>query len=352
MKIGNAVIGNDRPTYFIADIAANHDGDIERAKKLIELAKEAGADCAKFQHFKASTIVSDKGFKAMAKGSMSHQDKWKKSVFEVYQDASVPLDWTPILKAHCDKVGIEFMTTPYDISYLETLNKYVNAYKIGSGDITWHAFLEKVAAYGKPVLIATGASTLSEVEQAMTVLRKNCKDIVLMQCNTNYTGSIENMHHVNLNVLHEYKKRFPDVILGLSDHTPGCVTVLGAVALGARVVEKHFTDDVNRTGPDHGFSMTPKTWREMVDQTRLLEASLGDGIKRVEQNERDTVVVQRRCLRAATDLKAGTVLSADHLHVLRPAPHDAIFPQYTPAVIGKTLKRDIAAGEHFTWSHV
>jgi len=352
MNIGNTVINHHSPTYFIADIAANHDGDIERAKKLIELAKTAGADCAKFQHFKASTIVSDKGFKDMKKGSMSHQDKWKKSVFEVYQDASVPLDWTPILKAHCDKVGIEFMTTPYDVDYLETLNKYVNAYKIGSGDVTWHEFLDKVASYGKPVMLATGASTMLEVEQAMAVLGKKVKDIVLMQCNTNYTGSIDNMHHVNLNVINDYKKRFPDAVLGLSDHTPGHVTVLGAVALGARVVEKHFTDDVKRPGPDHGFSMTPQTWREMVDQTRLLEASLGDGIKRVEQNERDTIVVQRRCLYAATDIPAGTVLTRQNLHVLRPAPHDAIFPQHIPAIIGKQLKKDIKAGDHFTWHHV
>ena len=167
-----------------------------------------------------------------------------------------------------------------------------------------------------------------------------------MQCNTNYTGGLENTRHVHLNVLKSYAALYPDVVLGLSDHTPGDVTVLGAVALGARAIEKHFTDDTSREGPDHGFSLDPRTWREMVERTRELEAALGDPEKRVADNERETVVLQRRCLRAARALAAGHVLTAADVEALRPAPADAVFPYDLPRVLGRKLTRPLAGGEH------
>ena len=145
---------------------------------------------------------------------------------------------------------------------------------------------------------------------------------------------------------------YPDLVLGLSDHTPGHATVLGAVALGARVVEKHFTDDRNREGPDHAFSMNPKDWREMVDRTRELESALGDGLKKVEENESDTVVVQRRCLRTAKPLPAGTVLTREMIDALRPAPRDGIFPYNLDRVLGLRLRRDMDQGEHLRWTHL
>ena len=144
-------------TYFIADISANHDGDFERAKSLCLLAKNSGADAAKFQHFKAETIVSDHGFKTLGKKS-SHQAKWGDSVFQVYKNASIPIDWTPKLKLYCDEIGIDFFTTPYDLDYVDVIDNYVDMYKIGSGDITWIEMLEKIASKGKKVLLATGAS--------------------------------------------------------------------------------------------------------------------------------------------------------------------------------------------------
>jgi len=173
-----------------------------------------------------------------------------------------------------------------------------------------------------------------------------------MQCNTNYTGTIENAHHANLRVISQYADLFPNVTLGLSDHTPGHVTVLGAVALGARVVEKHFTDDTSRVGPDHGFSMDPVTWRAMVDDTRLLEAALGDGRKKVEENEQETVVLQRRCIRAARDLPAGTKISRGDIVVLRPAPREAFAAHEVDVVVGRTLKHGLAAGAALARSDV
>jgi N-acetylneuraminate synthase len=343
-RIGERLVGPDQPTYFIADIAANHDGDLERAKHLMTLAKDAGADCAKFQHFRAEHIVSDYGFRALG-GQQSHQATWQKSVFEVYQDASLPWEWTKPLAEHAEQIGIEFMSAPYDLEAVAHLNPYVNAFKVGSGDVNWLEELQVIADLGKPVLIATGAADLEDVTRAMDLLQAAGVNIVLMQCNTNYTGTIENAHHANLRVITQYSQLFPNVTLGLSDHTPGHVTVLGAVALGARVVEKHFTDDTTRIGPDHGFSMDPTTWRAMVDDTRLLEAALGDGQKKVEDNEQETVVLQRRCVRAARDLPAGTTLTREDLVVLRPAPRDSVPAHDVVALVGRTLAIDLVAGE-------
>jgi sialic acid synthase SpsE len=346
-RIGDRLVGPDQPTYFIADIAANHDGDLERAKLLMTLAKEAGADCAKFQHFRAEHIVSDYGFRALG-GQQSHQATWSKSVFEVYQDASLPWEWTAPLAEHAQAIGIEFMSAPYDLEAVAHLDPYVNAFKVGSGDVNWLEELAVIAALGKPVLIATGAADIDDVTRAMDLLTSAGVDIVLMQCNTNYTGTIENAHHANLRVIRQYAEMYPNVTLGLSDHTPGHVTVLGAVALGARVVEKHFTEDTSRVGPDHGFSMDPITWRAMVEATRLLEAALGDGRKRVEENEQETVVLQRRCVRAARDLAAGTSITRDDLVVLRPAPRGAFAAHELELVVGRTLAVSLSAGEDVT----
>ncbi len=348
LEIQDKKIGRDYPTYFIADIAANHDGDLERAKNLISQAADAGANAAKFQHFTAGTIVSDYGFKNLG-GQQSHQARWKKSVFEVYKDASVSLDWTETLKETCDKAGIAFFTSPYSIDIVDHIDPYVPAYKIGSGDITWIEMVKYIAARQKPYIMATGASTIDDVHRAVCAGLEINPRLCLMQCNTNYTASLENFKYIQLNVLKVYRDMYPDLVLGLSDHTPGHATVLGAVALGARMIEKHFTDDIKRVGPDHAFSMDANTWREMVARTRELENALGVGIKQVEGNEQETVVLQRRAIRMATNLAAGSVLSRNHLAVLRPCPKDGLPPYQIDDLIGKQLRRDINLGELLRW---
>ena len=347
--IGSRRVGDRHPTYFIADISANHDGDLERAKALIRLAAESGADAAKFQNFRAARIVSARGFESLA-GNASHQARWKKSVVRVYEEASLPWSWTPALKEACDRAGITYFSAPYDLEAVDMLEPYVPAYKIGSGDITWPEMLHAIGRKGKPVLLATGASELGDVQRAVRLLLGHTPDVVLMQCNTNYTASRENFGSIHLNVLKAYRTLFPDLVLGLSDHTAGHATVLGAIALGARVIEKHFTDDNRREGPDHPFSMTPAGWREMVERSRELELALGDADKRVAANESETVVVQRRCLRAATALPAGTVLERRHLDVLRPAPADGIPPYALDQVLGLRVRSAVAAGEHLQWT--
>jgi N-acetylneuraminate synthase len=349
VKIGPHSIGDGERTYFIADISANHDGDLERAKKLIALAAKSGANAAKFQNFRATKIVSKRGFESLGR-SLSHQATWKQPVHEVYSDASVPWEWTPVLRRACDDAGIDYFSAPYDLEAVDMLNPHVPCFKIGSGDITWSEMLEKVARTGKPVILSTGASDFADVKRAVETILAINPALVLLQCNTNYTGSVENFKHVHLRVLTAYARAFPNVVVGLSDHTPGLAAPLGAVALGAHVIEKHITDDNTRTGPDHPFSLVPDGWREMVERTRELEDALGLAEKRVEENETETVVIQRRCLRAAHDLKKGTVLRRADIDVLRPAPSDGIFPYDIEQVIGRRVRMDVPHGDHFRWS--
>ncbi len=349
IKLGNTIVGRDQPMYFIADIAANHDGDIGRAYRLIELAKEAGADAAKFQNFVAARIVSKKGFEGLGR-KLSHQSKWKKPVYQVYEDASLSYDWTQRLKSKCDEVGIEYFTSPYDMETVDRVDPYVSMYKIGSGDITWLEIVEYIAKKGKPVLIATGASNAEDVHRAMAVLLAHTKDIVLMQCNTNYTVDRENYKYVNLNVLKTFARTYPQVVLGLSDHTIGDAAVLGAIALGARVIEKHFTDDNTREGPDHAFAMNPHSWRDMVERAHELYDALGDGVKRVEKNEEEAAIVQRRALRYTRDMKSGETLAQRDLVPVRPIPQGGIPPYEVARVLGRGVGRDVQMDDLVVWS--
>jgi sialic acid synthase SpsE len=349
LKIGTHTLGENHPVYFIADIAANHDGSLERAKYLIKLARQAGADAAKFQNFRAPEIVSDYGFRHLG-GQISHQANWKKSVFEVYTDYSIPFEWTPKLKVACDAAGIDYFSSPYDFDAIDMLDPYVPAYKVGSGDIDWLESIERMARKGKPVLLATGAATIGEVQWAVHTILAINPQLVLMQCNTNYTASLENYDYINLRVLSTYRNMFPQVILGLSDHTHGHATVLGAIALGARVIEKHFTDDTTREGPDHRFAMDPDAWADMVENARQLERALGSADKFIAGNERDTAIVQRRCVRTSRAVKMGEVFTRDMLRVLRPAVPGAIKPDEIASVLGKSARVDITEGQELRWT--
>jgi sialic acid synthase SpsE len=207
-----------------------------------------------------------------------------------------------------------------------------------------------MASKNKPVLLATGAATIGDVQRAVNTIFAINPNLVLMQCNTNYTGSLENFKYINLRVLNTYRSMYPDLILGLSDHTPGHATVLGAVALGARVIEKHFTDDRSRIGPDHPFSMNPQDWSEMVTASRQLENALGSGEKFIAGNEMETSVIQRRCLRAGREIRAGESLTREMIDVLRPATPGAIKPPEVEAVIGLRALVDIPVGKELRWT--
>lgn len=343
IKLGNKIV-TDLNLYFIADIGANHNGSLDKALELIHKAKDAGADAAKFQNFTADKIVSKYGFEKIG-GNHSHQSKWKKPVFEVYEEASINKEWTPILKKECEKIGIDYFTSPYDFESVDLVDPYVDLYKIGSGDISWLEIIEYIYSKNKPVLLATGACDMNDVERVMKIANSKQNETVLMQCNTNYTGNVENFKYCNLNVLKLYQEKYPNIMLGLSDHTPGHSTVLGSIALGARVFEKHFTDDNNQDGPDHSFAMNPSSWREMVDRSYELLFSLGDGIKRVEDNEKKSYLVQRRCLCLNKPLKKGSIIKKEDLIPLRPITENSFQPYQEQLLIGQILVEDMEYGE-------
>jgi len=281
---------------------------------------------------------------------ISHQGKWDKPVVQVYAEASIPFEWTPVLLEECKEAGIDYFSAPYDFESMDWLDPYVQMYKAGSGEIDWIEALERMARKGKPLFLATGAATLGEVQRAVHAVLAVNKNLVLMQCNTNYTASEENYDHLHLNVLRTYATLFPGVVLGLSDHTHAVAPVLGAVTLGARVIERHFTDNNDREGPDHKFAMNPQSWANMVKETRLLERALGSADKFVAGNEKETAIIQRRCLRAARDIKSGEIFTRDMIAVLRPATPEAIKPSEIQSVIGTKALRDLSCGQELRWT--
>ena len=345
IKIGNKIIGDTHPTYFIAEIGANFDGSIEKAKHLIDAAKKAGADCAKFQTFSTPRIVSEGGFSHMQLKGV--HGSWGRTVSEVFKDAEFPVAWHKEIADYCKVVGIDFSTSPY---FKEAVDLCVDLdvpfIKIGSGDITWLEMLDYIARKGKPVMLATGDATMSEIDEAVrTIEATGNKDLVLMQCITKYPSKIES---AKVNVLKTYQSAF-DVLTGYSDHAPGHVVALASVVIGGRVIEKHFTLNKTDKGPDHPHSMEPQEFRFMVDSIREVERAMGSTRKEVVAEEGETVYVQRRCLYAKQDLKKGHIMTSEDIDILRPAL--GIPPKFKPMIIGKECKEDIVKGQPLFWNN-
>ena len=328
-----------KKTYFIAEIGSNFDNDKSKALSLIALAKESGADAVKFQHYQAKTLVSPFEFERLS--NKSHQTSWNKSVFDTYKAAELPVDWTEDLSIEAKKQGIDFITSPYAYDLADKVAPFVDAFKIGSGDITWPSFIEYVASFKKPLLVGTGASTLQEVKAIYDVINPLNIPFSLMQCNTNYSKASNNLAHINLNVLKTYAKQFPESLLGLSDHTQSLEVVLGAVALGCRVIERHFTDDNELVGPDHAFAMNPISFKNMVDSTRTLELALGISEKKLEENEIESRVVQQRSICANNFIPKGSILTEQCFTYLRPFSPGCYSPNQVKELLGKETLDDL-----------
>lgn len=343
IKIGNRIIGENYPTYFIAEIGGNFDGSIEKAKRLIDAAKEAGADCAKFQTFTANTIVSEGGFSKMTLHGV--HGSWGRTVTEVFRDVEFPMEWHHEIAEYCAQIGIDFSTSPYFKEAVDLCaDMKLPFIKIGSGEITWLDMIEYIASKDIPVMLATGDATMSEIDEAVRTIEKTGnKNLVLMQCITNYPSKIES---ANVNVIKTYQSAF-NCLTGYSDHSPGHVVALASVVLGARVIEKHFTLNKNDKGPDHPHSMEPSEFKFMVDSIREVEKAMGSTRKEVVEEESETVYVQRRCLYAKNDLKKGQIIKESDITVLRPAL--GIPPKFKNTIIGKTINKDIPVNDPIFW---
>lgn len=345
IKIGDRLIGKNHPTYIIAEIGANFDGSMQRAKEHIDAAKEAGADCAKFQTFITEKIVSEGGFSRMKLEGV--HGSWGKTVSEVFKGVEFPMEWHAEIIGYCKKVGIDFTTAPY---FKEAVDLCVDLdvpfIKVGSGEITWLEQLDYIAKTGKPIMLATGDATLSEIDDAVRTIEKaGNKDLLLMQCITNYPSKIDS---ANVNVLKTYQNAF-DVLTGYSDHSPGPVVALASVVLGGCAIEKHFTLDKTLPGPDHPHSMEPEEFKQMVEYVREVERAMGSTRKEVVEEERETVYVQRRGLYAAKDIERGHVMTELDIDVLRPAL--GIYPKYKQDVIGRIARTEIKKGDPIFWDN-
>ncbi len=346
IKIGSRLVGEGQPALIIADIGANFDGDLEKAKKLARAVKDAGGDVVKIQSFLADKIVSGNGFASMKLKGV--HGSWGRPVDEIFREAEFPRQWHKEFFDYCRQIGIAVSSSPYDFEAVDLMQKLgVDFYKIGSGDITWHEMLAYIAKKKKPIILGTGASTLKEVAEAVKVIEKaGNKNLILLQCITNYPSKIES---ANLNVLKTFSKKL-GTIIGYSDHSSGDVVVLGAVALGAKVIEKHFTLSKKDKGPDHPHSMEPAEFAQMVKKIRQLESALGSTEKKVVAEESETVIVQRRGLYVKRNISAGEKIKLEDIDILRPAL--GILPKFKSKIAGKKAKRNLLAGQPLKWSDI
>ena len=323
--------------YIIAEAGVNHNGDINLAYQLVDAAKAAGVDCIKFQTFKSENLVSHTAQKAeyqkAATGDSSQQDMLKQLELSFGEFVS--------LKEYCDRKGICFLSTPFDFESIEFLNSIeMPFWKIPSGEVTNYPYLVALAKTGKPVVMSTGMCEMQEIRDAIAVLRENgTSDIKLLHCNTEYPTPYED---VNLRAMKTLRDAF-GVEVGYSDHTKGIEVPIAAVAMGASVIEKHFTLDRNMEGPDHKASLEPQELKQMVDSIRHIEAALGSGDKRPSPSEKKNMAVARKSIVASARIKAGDILTEENITVKRPG--NGICPMRWKEVLGTRAVRDFEEDE-------
>ncbi len=322
---------------IIAEAGVNHNGDINLARQLVDKAKEAGADIIKFQTFKLDSIVSK--FAEMAdyqKDNIGIVESQK----EMLKKITLPYEAFLELYKYCNKKEIQFLSTPFDIGSIHFLNDMVPFWKIPSGEVTNYPYLVEIAKTGKPVIMSTGMCELQEIDEAIKVLKTNgTSDITLLHCNTQYPTPYKD---VNLRAMETLRNRYK-VKVGYSDHTKGIEVPIAAVALGAEVIEKHFTLDKKLPGPDHKASLEPNELAAMVSSIRNIEETLGSPIKFVSDSERENIAIARKSIVAAKNIKKGEVLTIDNLTTKRPGT--GISPMRWNDVLGSKAIRDFVEDE-------
>jgi len=324
-----------RKTIIIAEAGVNHNGDLETAKRLIEVAAKAGADYVKFQTFTASELVTENANRAVYQIKNSNIDE---SQFQMIQRLELKREYHKLLIDYSKICGIKFLSTAFDINSLDFLDSLgVDLFKIPSGEITNYPYLKAVASYRKKIILSTGMSTLADVENAISILLNfgsRREDITILHCTTEYPAPID---EVNLLVMNTLKISF-GVEVGYSDHTMGIVIPISAVSLGASVIEKHFTLDRNMEGPDHKASLEPDELISMIESIRLVEQALGDGIKRVTQSEKRNINIARKSLVANKKINKGDIFTSLNVSIKRPG--SGISPMRYDEIIGRIAIKD------------
>lgn len=336
MEIKGRNIGDNEPAYIIAEMSGNHAGNIENAIKIIHAAKESGADCIKLQTYTADTmtIKCDNPYFNITGGTWNGEN-----LYELYQKAYTPWEWQKILREEADKVGIDIFSTPFDktsVDFLEDIG--MEFYKIASFELVDIPLIHYIASKGKPIIMSTGMGTLEEIEDAVKAIREEGNNqIVLLKCSSAYPSITDQM---NLKTIIDMKKRF-NVPVGLSDHSMGSIGAVTAVAMGAKVIEKHFCLSRAIENPDSGFSMEPQEFRKMVDDIRNVEKAMGKVYYGVSEQESDNLKF-RRSIFVVEDVKKGEILTEENLKVIRPG--FGLKPKFYLQIIGKRAKVDIKRG--------
>lgn len=342
MQLFNII--NQNKTYIIAEMSANHAGSFERAKEIIHAAKEAGADCIKIQTYTADTLTID------CDNKYFHIDDgtWKgDTLYNLYKKAFTPWEWQADLKNEADKIGIDFLSTPFDKSAVDFLeNMGIEFYKIASFELVDIPLIEYVASKGKPIIMSTGMGTLGEIEEAVNAIkRQGNNQIYLLKCSSAYPAISENM---NLNTMVNMKQIF-GVPVGLSDHSMGSIGAVTAVAMGASIIEKHFCISREIENPDSSFSMEKDEFKKMVDDIRNVEKAKGYIRYGVTDEERDSIIF-RKSIFVVKDIKKGEEITKDNVRVIRPGY--GLPPKYYNNILGKKALEDIERGTPFSFDLV
>jgi N-acetylneuraminate synthase len=342
IKIGDRIIGEGHPVYIIAEISANHNQDFDQAVQLIRASKEAGANAVKLQTYTPDTITieCDNEYFRIGKGTI-----WEgRNLYELYKEAYTPWEWQPRLKGIANDLGLHLFSSPFDktaVDFLEKMN--VPAYKIASFELVDIPLIRYVAKTGKPMILSTGMATLGEIEEAVTTAGEaGCKELALLKCTSAYPADPAEM---NLRTISHMSESLA-LPVGLSDHTLGIVVPVVAVALGACIVEKHFTMSRDVPGPDSAFSMEPQEFKAMVDAIRIAEKARGIVSYTVTEKESASRIF-RRSLFVVKDMKAGEIFTEENLRSIRPG--HGLPPKYFEQVLGKSVKQDVKRGTELKW---
>lgn len=331
-------------TFIIAELSANHNGRVERAEALVRAAADAGADAVKLQTYTADTLTipcANKYFRI--KGTL-----WEgKTLYELYQEAAMPWEWQPRLKAFANDLGMDCFSTPFDataVDFLESMD--VPCHKVASFEVVDIPLLKKIASTGKPVIMSTGMASLTEIDEAVTTLRENgTKELALLKCTSAYPASPE---EANLRTIPHLAQAF-NCIAGLSDHTLGSAVAIGAVTVGARIIEKHFTLARADGGPDSAFSMEPQEFKQMVQDIRIAEKALGTVCYELTPEQKNSIVF-RRSLFVVKDITIGDVFTEENVRSIRPG--NGLHPRYYQLILNKRSRCDIPAGTPLSWKHI
>jgi len=343
-KINNRLIGQNQPTYIVAEMSANHNQSYDEAIKIVETAKACGADAIKLQTYTPDTLTIDCGNKFFR----IENTIWEgKKLYDLYQESYTPWEWHQELKNVAENIGLDFFSTPFDASavhFLEKLN--VPVYKIASFEIVDFPLINTVAKTGKPIIISTGMAKIEEIEEAVSMLKKfDCTELALLKCTSSYPAKPED---ANLRTIPHMLKTF-NLPIGLSDHTPGIAVPIAAISLGACIVEKHFTLSRKNSAADSSFSLEPEEFKSMVDNIRIAEKALGTVSYTISKQQRTTFNF-RKSLFVVEDINAGQEFSIANVRSIRPG--DGIHTKYFKEILGKKAIKNVAKGTPVTWDLV